>query len=51
MSTQYNLVQAQRDLSNARNNELQAILAYRRALVEFDRVQQTGNGNIIVIGR
>ena len=46
------MVQAQRDLATARNNELQAILAYRRALVEFERVQQTGNaGNITVISR
>ena len=45
-------LQAQRDLANARNNELQAILAYRRALVEFERVQQTGSaGNITVLSR
>src|SRR6185436_19458058 len=35
MSTNYNIVQAQRDLATAQNNELQAILAYRKALVEF----------------
>ena len=52
MSTNFQVVQAQRDLATARNNELQAILAYRRALVEFERVQQTGNaGNITVISR
>ncbi len=52
MSTNFQVVQAQRDLATAQNNELQAILAYRRALVEFDRVQQTGNaGNITIIGR
>jgi len=34
------VVQAQRDFDNARNAELQAILAYRKALVEFERVQQ-----------
>jgi outer membrane protein len=51
MSTNYNIVQAQRDLATAQNNELQAILAYRKALVEFDRVQQTGTaGNITIIG-
>jgi outer membrane protein TolC len=52
MSTNFQVVQAQRDLAAAQNNELQAILAYRRALVEFERVQQTGNGgNITVISR
>lgn len=52
MSTNFQVVQAQRDLATARNNELQAILAYRRAVVEFERVQQTGNaGNITVISR
>ena len=47
MSTNFQIVQVQRDLANAQNNELSAILAYRRALVEFERVQQTGNGGTI----
>jgi hypothetical protein len=52
MSTNYQVVQAQRDLATAQNNELQAVLAYRRSVVEFDRVQQTGNaGNITMISR
>ena len=52
MSTNFQVVQAQRDLATAQNNELQAILAYRRAVVDFERVQQTGNaGNITVISR
>ena len=52
MSTNYNVVQAQRDLATAQNAELQAILAYRRSLVEFERVQATGNGGTItIIGR
>ena len=52
MSTNFVVVQAQRDLANAQNNELQAVLAYRRAVVEFDRVQQTGNaGNVTVFTR
>jgi len=52
MSTNFNIVQAQRDLATAQNNELQAILAYRKALVEFDRVQQTGTAcNITILGR
>jgi outer membrane protein len=51
MATNFEVVQAQRDLATAQNNELQAILAYRRALVEFDRVQQTGTGgNLTILG-
>ena len=34
-------MQAQRDLATAQNNELQAILNYRKSLVELDRLQQT----------
>ena len=41
MSTNYFVVQAQRDLSDARNTELRAILNYRKALVELERLQQT----------
>ena len=52
MSTNYQVVLAQRDLANAQNNELQAVLAYRKAVVDFERVQQTGNaGNITLISR
>jgi outer membrane protein TolC len=52
MSTNYQVVLAQRDLATAQNNELQAILAYRKSVVDFERVQQTGNaGNITVISR
>jgi outer membrane protein len=52
MSTNYQVVLAQRDLATAQNNELQAVLAYRKAVVEFERVQQTGNaGNITLISR
>ena len=52
MSTNYNVVLAQRDLANAQNNELQAVLAYRKAVVDFERVQQTGTGgNITVFSR
>jgi outer membrane protein TolC len=51
MSTNYFVVQAQRDLNDARNSELRAILNYRKALVEFERLQQTtlSNANITVI--
>lgn len=41
MSTNYFVLQAQRDLTNAQNSELQALLDYRTALVEFDRLQGT----------
>jgi outer membrane protein TolC len=52
MSTNYQVVLAQRDLATAQNNELQAVLAYRKAVVDFERVQQTGTaGNIITISR
>jgi outer membrane protein TolC len=46
MSTNYFVVQAQRDLATAENNELQAILAYRKSLVEMDRLQQTTLQNL-----
>jgi outer membrane protein TolC len=51
MSTNYFVVQAQRDLNDARNSELRAILNYRKSLVEFERLQQTtlSNANITVI--
>ena len=52
MSTNYQVVLAQRDLAAAQNNELQAVLAYRKAVVDFERVQQTGTaGNIALISR
>jgi outer membrane protein len=41
MSTNYFVVQAQRDLSDAQNSELRAILNYRKSLVEFERLQST----------
>jgi outer membrane protein TolC len=53
MSTNYFVVQAQRDLADAQNSELRAILNYRKALVEIDRAQSTTlqNLNITVLGR
>jgi outer membrane protein len=41
MSTNYNVIQSQRDLATAQTNELQAVLNYRKSLVELDRLQQT----------
>ena len=51
MSTNYFVVQAQRDLADAQNSELRAILNYRKALVELERLQQTTlqNANITVL--
>jgi outer membrane protein len=53
MQTNYFVVQAQRDLATAQNNELQAILAYRKSLVELERLQQTSlsTSNITILGR
>jgi outer membrane protein TolC len=53
MSTNYFVVQSQRDLATAQNNELQAILAYRRSVVELERLQQTStqSANITILGR
>jgi outer membrane protein len=42
MSTNYQVVQAQRDLRDAQISELRALLNYRKSLVEYDRVQQAG---------
>src|SRR5207248_2549775 len=51
MATKYFVVQAQRDLATAQNNELQAVLAYRKSLVKLERLQQTTltNSNITII--
>jgi outer membrane protein len=53
MSTNYNVILIQRDLATAQNNELQAILNYRKSLVELDRLQQTtlGSLGITILGR
>ena len=45
MSTNYNVVLAQRDFADAQNAELRALLDYRKALVEFERLQETGTGS------
>jgi outer membrane protein TolC len=53
MSTNYFVVQAQRDLASAEINELQAVLGYRKSLVELERLQQTSlsTSNITILGR
>jgi outer membrane protein len=48
MSTNYFVVQAQRDLSDAENSELRAILNHRKSLVELERLQQTTLQNLSV---
>jgi len=42
MSTSFLVIQAQRDLAQARTNELGAVLAYDVSLVDFETVQQAG---------
>ncbi len=42
MSTSFLVIQAQRDLAQARTNEVAATLAYDLALVDFDALQQAG---------
>ena len=39
MATNFEVVQAQRDLNDARNVELRQLLNYRRAIVDLERVQ------------
>ena len=41
LSTNYLVVQAQRDLADARNSLLRAEITYQKALVDFARAQQT----------
>jgi outer membrane protein len=44
LSTNFFVVQAQRDLATSQNSELRALLDYRRALVDFARVQEAPSG-------
>lgn len=53
MQTTFFVLQAQRDLAQARNAELQAILDYTRSVVNFETVQQApafggGGGGVVV---
>jgi outer membrane protein len=43
MATNYEVVQAQRDLNDAVVAELRAILNYRKSLVDWQRVQETSS--------
>jgi outer membrane protein TolC len=50
LSTNFFVVQAQRDLATAQNSELRALLNYRRAIVDYGRAQEapaTRVGNAI----
>ncbi|MEO8260054.1 MAG: TolC family protein [Acidobacteriota bacterium] len=42
LSTSFLVIQAQRDFTQAKTNELSAVLAYDLALVDFDALQQAG---------
>jgi outer membrane protein TolC len=48
MSTSFLVIQAQRDLAVARDNELRALLDYQLAAVTFERVQQVGGSPVAV---
>jgi outer membrane protein len=53
LSTNFFVVQAQRDLATAQNSALRALLDYRQALVDYQRVQEapaTRGGGITTIG-
>ena len=53
MSTNFFVVQAQRDLADAQNVELRALLDFRKAQVDFDRSQEapaSRNGGITTVG-
>ncbi len=52
MATNYEVVQAQRDLNDATIAELRAILNYRKSLVDFQRLQETsssGSGGVAAV--
>ena len=52
LSTNFFVLQSQRDLANAQDAELRAILDYQRALIEFERTQRAslGAGGIALVG-
>jgi HAE1 family hydrophobic/amphiphilic exporter-1 len=50
MSTNFNVIQAQRDLAVARNAELQAQLDYQQAQINFDTIQRIGGTGVAVSG-
>ncbi len=50
MSTNFEVIQAQRDLAAARNAELLALLDFNRSQVDFDTVQQAPVGGSVASG-
>ena len=52
LSTNFFVVQAQRDLAAARDTELRAVLDYQNAVIEFERVQRTSlsRAGISIVG-
>ena len=49
MSTTFLVTQAQRDLADAQNTLLGATRDYRKALVDFDRLQQTTSTRTTIV--
>jgi outer membrane protein TolC len=52
MSTTFIVFQAQRELTNARNNELRAIIDYNRSIVDFEAIQEiplSGGGGAVSV--
>ena len=53
MTSSFFVTQAQRDLSDARNRELRAIIDYLKSVIDFDTAQQTplsgGSGGLFLI--
>ena len=50
MATNFEVVQAQRDLFDQQNAELRALLNYRKALVNFETVQTVGTRGVAAVG-
>jgi outer membrane protein len=50
MAINYEVVQAQRDYLDSQNNELRALLNYRKALVNFETVQTVGTRGVAAVG-
>jgi outer membrane protein len=50
MSTNFEVIQAQRDLAAARNAELSALLDFNRSQVDFETVQQAPVGGSVATG-
>ncbi len=47
LSTSFLVIQAQRDLAQAKVNELSAVLAYDLALVDFEALQEAGPAGVV----